>query len=175
MPDLFVTSDTHFNHAATIFSFKRKDGTPLRDFSSVEEMNETLISRWNSVVKPNSKVYHLGDVAMKEKDLHFLGRLNGHLRLILGNHDSSDMRLYAPYFEAIYSSRLLDRMIFTHIPIHPECLGKSKANCHGHSHWTPELCFGPRYLNLSVEMTDYYPISLEDIKKKVQLQIGETW
>lgn len=175
MPDLFVTSDTHFGHAATIFSFKRKDGTPLRNFSSVEEMNETLISRWNSVVKPNSKVYHLGDVAMKESELYHLGRLNGHLRLILGNHDTGDYRKYAQYFEAIYSSRLLDRMIFTHIPIHPESLGKNKANVHGHVHYMPELSYGPRYLNVSVEMTDYYPISLEDIKKKVQLQIGETW
>lgn len=175
MSNVFCTSDFHFGHAATIFSFKRKDGTALRSFKSVEEMNETMIDRFNSLVCPCDKVYILGDLAMKESELHHLGRLNGHLRLILGNHDTGDYKKYAQYFEAIYSSRLLDRMIFTHIPIHPDCIGRSFCNVHGHSHWTPELCFGPRYLNVSVEMTDFYPISLEDIKKKVQDQIGETW
>ena len=174
MSNVFVISDTHFGHA-NILNFKRKDGSPLRVFDNVSQMNDCIITRWNEVVRTNDKVYHLGDVAMDPRYIPLIGNCNGKKRLVIGNHDSSDMRLYSPYFEAIYSSRLLDRMIFTHIPIHPESLGKNKANIHGHCHWTPELCFGPRYLNVSVEMTDYYPVSLEDIKKKVQIQIGETW
>lgn len=42
MKDLFLTSDTHFNHSR-ILQFRPQ-------FSSVEEMNEIMIERWNKVV-----------------------------------------------------------------------------------------------------------------------------
>ena len=47
MANIFFISDTHFGHAG-ILSFKREDGSPLRDFLSVEEMDEHMVERWNS-------------------------------------------------------------------------------------------------------------------------------
>lgn len=48
--NIFFISDTHFGHS-NILNFKREDGSPLRDYSSIEEHDEYLIQRWNSTVK----------------------------------------------------------------------------------------------------------------------------
>lgn len=168
MANVFIISDTHFGHA-NILTFKREDGTNLRYFESVEEMDEYMVGRWNEVVRPQDKVYHLGDVAMNPKNIPILARLNGHKRLVLGNHDHGKVKLYTPYFEAFYSSRLLDRMLFTHIPVHPNSIGKSIANVHGHVHGQQD--FGPKYFDVSVEAIDYTPIALEDLKKQVMAKL----
>lgn len=166
MANIFLISDTHFNHA-NILRFNRADGSPLRNFKDVEEMDEHMIECWNSVVRVQDKVYHLGDVTMnKQLNGAILRRLNGHKRLVRGNHDEAPIKQYLQYFDEIYASRVLDKMILTHIPIHPESLGRFQANIHGHIHASP--VYGERYFNVSVEAIDYTPISLEDIKKKIQ-------
>ena len=53
--DIWFTSDSHFGHR-NIITYSS------RPFSSVEEMDETLIQNWNSVVKPNDLIFNLGDV-----------------------------------------------------------------------------------------------------------------
>ena len=45
----FFTSDSHFHHANIIKYCNRP-------FSSVEEMNQVMIERWNEVVKPDDVV-----------------------------------------------------------------------------------------------------------------------
>ena len=80
----FFTSDSHFNHARII-------ELAYRDvFSTVDEMNEGLIERWNSVVQPDDHVYHMGDFAMGQKILwpSFRSRLNGTITFTRGNHDT---------------------------------------------------------------------------------------
>lgn len=79
---LWMTSDTHFGHTNIIKYCNR----PYRD---PEEMNQDLLAKWNSVVKPEDHVIHLGDVAMGQldKSLSLVKHLNGHKILILGNHD----------------------------------------------------------------------------------------
>ena len=78
----FFTSDTHFGHQRIIELCNRP-------FSSVEEMNEVMIERWNTVVKPDDVVIHLGDVALGKiaETLPLIGRLNGYKVLVPGNHD----------------------------------------------------------------------------------------
>ena len=53
---IWFTSDTHFFHNNIIDYCKRP-------FVNAEEMNEYIIKQWNSVVKPQDEVYHLGDFA----------------------------------------------------------------------------------------------------------------
>jgi len=75
----FLISDTHWGHN-NILTFKRKDGSPLRPgFTSIEEHDEYLIWKWNSVVGEGDKVYHLGDVGFKSfsKMKEIFDRLNG--------------------------------------------------------------------------------------------------
>lgn len=173
MPNVFVVSDTHFGHA-NILTFQDSFGNPLRPFSSVEEMDEFMVDKWNSVVRPTDKVYHLGDVSMNRSSIATVGRCNGHKRLVMGNHDTHGVKRYLPYFEELYATRVLDRMLLSHIPVNPESIGKAVANIHGHVHSNvPPLHFGPNYFNVSVEVIDYTPLSLEDLRARVAKQKEE--
>lgn len=82
MSNIFFTSDCHWGHS-NIIKFCN------RPFSSVEEMNEGLIERWNEVVKPGDIVWSLGDFAFMPYDniVEIIKRLNGNLHMVLGNHD----------------------------------------------------------------------------------------
>ena len=82
MSEIFITSDTHFCHVKD-FLWKP------RGFNSVEEMNETIIERWNHTVKPNDRVIHLGDTMLNDngKGIECLKRLHGEICLVYGNHD----------------------------------------------------------------------------------------
>jgi calcineurin-like phosphoesterase family protein len=169
MVDIWFLSDTHFGHTKTVTEFKRHDGSPLRDFKHVDEMDEHLIERWNSVVKPQDHVYHLGDVVINRKKMPLLERCNGHKRLVRGNHDIFKTEDYLAYFDEIYACRVFDgvRAIFTHIPIHPESLGRFKVNVHGHLHHQPKQV-GKGYFSVCVEMLDNYtPIHLDQIKAMI--------
>ena len=181
---IWFTSDTHFDHANMIHTFKLPDGSPARDFPDVETMNETMIARWNEVVRPSDHIYHLGDLTMHRKietiQHRVLNRLNGHKRLLLGNHDADTIQNYARWFEKIFASRVLDRILFTHIPVHSESMTRFVANVHGHTH---HVCYPPvrttdhkgygatervvPYLNICVERTGYRPLSLEEIKAQL--------
>jgi calcineurin-like phosphoesterase family protein len=55
------------------------------------------------------------------------------------------------------------------VPVHYDSIGKSLANVHGHVHGRKGL--GPRYFDVSVESINYTPISLEDLKVRVEKQI----
>lgn len=165
MPNIFFISDTHFGHSK-ILTFKRNDDSMLRNFDTIEDHDDTIVDNWNSVVRPQDKIYHLGDVVIHKRFLSTLERCNGHKRLIRGNHDIFPTKEYLKYFDEIYGCRVLDNMIFTHIPIHADCLSRFKINVHGHLHANnlPNI----RYFNVSCEQINYTPISLEDIKIKIK-------
>jgi calcineurin-like phosphoesterase family protein len=170
MANIFFASDHHFGHA-NILEFKRTDGTPLRDFASVEHMHEHIIQQHNSVVRANDKVYFLGDVVMSRKAsaLEILARLNGEKVLVKGNHDQCSAEAYLKYFKDIRGSHQFDGVIMTHIPIHSESLARWGINIHGHLHYQVvrmPLSQIPdrRYFNVSMERINYTPISLEEIK-----------
>lgn len=172
MANIFFASDHHFGHA-NILTFKRADGTALRDFKDVDHMNEHIIQKHNETVRPNDKVYFLGDVVMNRKNsgLKILERLNGEKILIKGNHDQCDANAYLEYFKDIRGSHQFEGLIMTHIPIHPESLARWGLNVHGHLHHNVvklPLAQIPdkRYFNVSMERINYTPISLEEIKKQ---------
>lgn len=165
MSKIFVISDTHFSHA-NILNFKDDKGDHFRGdrFKNVDEMNEFMVSQWNSVVRPEDKVYHLGDVYFgpQEKADRLLSRLVGHKRLILGNHDKGKDTVLLKHFEKIMVSRVFREFGFllTHIPVHPGSLREDKygRNVHGHIHQNSIL--DKRYVNVSVEQIDYKPVEL---------------
>lgn len=163
MSNLFVISDTHFGHEKCITQFKRPDGSPLRDFANVEEMDQVMIDRWNAIVKPTDKVYHLGDVAISRRFLSRVFALNGKKKLLLGNHDIFKIREYLDLFYDIASYKVWDRVLFSHIPLHEGTLEhRFSANVHGHIH--ANVLDDPRYINVSVEVIDYTPVSVEAIR-----------
>ena len=180
MPSVFLISDTHFGHEKTCTVFKREDGSPLRPFANAEEMDEFMVKAWNECVKPNDKVYHLGDVVINRKFLHVLGRLNGDKVLIRGNHDIFKLEDYTQYFRDIRSYHVMNGMILSHIPIHEQQLARFGCNIHGHLHSNRVMRtnkygvqeIDPRYHSVCVEQTDFTPILFEDVIKRIEAEGG---
>lgn len=161
MSDIWIISDTHFNHENII---KFCD----RPFNDRWHMNEALIQNWNSLVKPQDKVYHLGDVYFgDEKEAEeIMARLNGKKRLIVGNHDDVKQPAIWKHFEKISLWRPWPdfKILMTHVPVHPttfELNGRREEwiNVHGHIHdnKSPE----GNYSCLCVEQTNYHPVNIE--------------
>ena len=183
MPAIFLVSDTHFGHAG-VCKFTRNDGvTKLRPWDNPEEMDEEMVKRWNETVRPNDKVYHLGDVVINRKALKTLGRLNGDKVLIRGNHDIFRDDEYRQYFRELRAYHVMNGMILSHIPIHVDSLGRFGTNIHGHLHanrvmhlptWRiDDTRIDPRYHCVCVEQTDFRPILFEDVIKRIKEEGGE--
>ena len=79
---IWFTADTHFGHENVIRYNKRP-------FSSVEEMDETLIENWNKVIHPDDTIYHLGDFTLLGKGpaKSYLNSLTGIIHVVPGGHD----------------------------------------------------------------------------------------
>lgn len=169
MSNTFLIADTHFGHT-NILTFKKDDGTLIRpDFKSIAHHDEMLIYYWNSVVSPQDKVYHLGDVGLTNWThlSRILSALNGTKILIKGNHDGAKLSQYAQHFKDVRGSHVLDKFILTHIPIHPDSLSRWKCNIHGHVHTNTYK--DKRYYNVSVENINFRPISFDVIREEQRL------
>ena len=169
---IWYISDTHFSHANILkFEATQEDGIIYRlrpEFNSADEMDEVMITRWNERVKPSDHIWHLGDIGFNKNRLdQILPRLNGHKRLLVGNHDAFVTGFYAKYFEKIRATNVHDGIIFSHIPLHIGSLGHYKANVHGHLHNNPGHDLGLPYINISCELTNYAPISLEEVNAMI--------
>jgi calcineurin-like phosphoesterase family protein len=180
MPATFLVSDTHFGHAG-VCKFLREDGTKLRPWDDPNEMDEEMIKRWNETVRPNDKVYHLGDVVINRKALSVLDRLNGDKVLIKGNHDIFKLEDYTKYFRDIRSYHVMNGMILSHIPVHESNLYRFGTNIHGHLHekrvmmldtYLSEKIVNPSYFNVCVERTDFRPILLEKVFEMIKEEGG---
>lgn len=166
---VWFTSDTHFNHSNIIEYAERP-------FSDVEEMNETLIKKWNDRVGVDDHVYHLGDFALgRAKDVsNIIDRLNGKIHLIIGNHEScAQKRINRNKFQWIkryyelnlghYNPKLNDvSIVLFHFPI--ETWNKShygQLHFHGHVHSSMPKTALNRF-DVGVDAWDYRPVSLEE-------------
>lgn len=164
MGKVFFIADLHLNHETILKSASRP-------FSSVEEMNETIIQNWNRVVKDGDKVYVLGDVGFfypltKENTMEIIQRLNGYKFLVMGNHDMyrkpqwwrdvgfNEVSQYPILFAKHY--------ILSHEPIRPRPVSPY-VNIHGHKHRGKMR--SKQYINVSAECIDFTPISFHAIQK----------
>ena len=180
MPAVYLVSDTHFGHAG-VCRFMRNDGvTKLRPWDTPEDMDEAMVKAWNERVRPNDKVYHLGDVVINRRALATMARLNGDKVLIRGNHDIFRDDEYRKYFRELRAYHVMNGMILSHIPIHSESLGRFGTNIHGHLHsnrvmtevWG-EYKIDVRYHCVCVEQTDFAPILFEDVIKRIEAEGGK--
>ena len=189
MPAVFLVSDTHFGHAGVCrFTHPDDPEVKLRPWTDPDEMDEEMIRRWNDRVRPNDKVYHLGDVVINRKALKTLARLNGDKVLIRGNHDIFRDDEYREYFRELRAYHVMNGLILSHIPVHEASLGRFGCNIHGHLHAnrvmkargvdarTGEILYSdeidPRYWCACVEQTDFAPILFEDALKRITEQGG---
>lgn len=160
---IFVISDTHFNHRNIIDYCDRP-------YNSINEMNKDIIKKWNSVVKPNDIVLHIGDFGFGNRNelQSIINQLNGEKYLILGNHD---YRLGKNFFEKIgfkkvYKEYVLANIVFSH---YPKEVKKGQINIYGHIHNSkPEEWYDDKnHFCACVEMINYTPIGLSEILRGI--------
>ena len=185
---IWLTSDTHFFHE-NILKYCN------RPFETVEAMNDALVANWNSVVKPDDHVYHLGDFCFGnvEKWNWCLepGRLNGHIHLILGNHDPDRVFREGTLIERFdsidYQKTLIIEgwtVILNHFPFlsFSNNLDHKAMQLFGHIHSGPDgignVMAGGKELqwnqyDVGVDNNNYTPVSWAQIKEKLKLAENE--
>lgn len=165
----WFTSDHHLFHT-NIIKFVDDQGHRIRKFNSIDEMHEYMIQRWNSVVKDNDYVYHLGDVTFQYHAgfNNVMSRLKGRKRLIVGNHDKIWNPNLMHWFEKADLWRGFKEHDFTctHFPHRLESLRDGHFNVHGHIHQNSMEDL--HYINVCVEVRDYTPVHLDQILKEIK-------
>lgn len=160
---VFYTSDNHFYHKNILKYCPRP-------WSTVEEMNEGMIQRWNSVVGPEDVVYHMGDFAFGsvEKQRAIRVRLNGHIIIIRGNHDRGHENLKAIGFEASCNSMERDdggvRWLLIHNPY--GVTAKHVLCGHVHEKWARK----GNVINVGVDVRDFTPVTIEQLRSRPETQ-----
>ena len=178
---IFFTADQHFGHENIIEYCNRP-------FSSVEEMDEEMIRRWNEKVGKDDTVFHLGDFTLgsQHQAAYYWEQLSGFI-YILNNtwhHDKRWINVQAPYMDPrmpYYNSKgisiiakpplcVLEPMeartevpiVLCHYPLARWDRGHYGSwHLHGHSHsqyQTPGLIY-----DVGVDNNDFYPVSLDQV------------
>lgn len=169
---IYLTSDTHFGHAAIVDYCQRP-------WADVQEMNAGLRKNWNSVIEPCDVVLHLGDFALGPSVLHpqYKAGLNGYSIITLGNHDATSTRMKAIGFNQAVKQLFFEiegvRIWAAHVPYGQKDRfgrdlkrpGEKPVSCDiilcGHVH--KEYRFDGVNLNVGVDVWSYYPVKLTDI------------
>ncbi len=177
MLNIWLTSDTHLNHAKP-FIYE------ARGFRSVEEMNEAIVERWNKVVGPDDIVYHLGDVMLgdNEAGLKLLKSLNGHIYIILGNHDSTTREFLYKDCYNVYGISFGYRMKVGKISLmlshYPQLVAngddpKPVYSIHGHTHSKDRWSEVPHTYNVNMDAHNCTPVNLEDMIKDIKERMNK--
>jgi calcineurin-like phosphoesterase family protein len=161
---IWFTSDTHFGHD----SIRRLVGRP---FATVEEMDATIIARWNAVVAPDDTVWHLGDFCYRNAAApeHYVRRLNGRIHLVAGNHDRVTVRDWSHLFESVQQLAVLEAggksIVLCHYPLREwDKAYRGAWHLFGHVHGTLDAAPHGFSLDCGVDSHAYRPISIEDIR-----------
>ena len=162
--DTYIISDTHFHHNNII----RYCNRPARHDS-------IMVDNWNSIVKNDDVVLHLGDIAFATQK-HGIPWLRGNKYFIRGNHDhshtvktlkSQGWKEVKPFIQKFGEGM---RIYFTHYPT-DERFNEWDLNIHGHIHNNGYGEFSPcQNMNVSIEVMDYRPWKLGDILERRHLK-----
>lgn len=190
--NVWVTSDLHLNHLNLCSATSEwGDISKCRQFSSLEEMNKTILDGINSNVKPNDCLIILGDVLFGEKDyVNFFKSLEcKNIIYVFGNHCSMnkfmDVYNYSSSAYKIYSATNLTKIsidkqevILCHYPIiHWENQDRGSYMLFGHLHghqskWVEEITFIYKTMDVGIdvaykELGEYIPFEWKYIQEKL--------
>ena len=140
----FFTADWHIGHEKCLMY-------DCRPFSSLEEMHEALITRYNSTVPESGICYFIGDMGNKTEDIRrVVTRLNGTKVLIWGNHDKGISTMYNCGFDVVIHSASLyianHRVTMSHCPLYgvfredTSNMKNPNENWHGESREAHQRC-----------------------------------
>lgn len=163
---VWFTADTHFGHTNIIKYCNRP-------FQSSEEMDETILERFNSVIKPGDVLYHLGDICWSSYNLgKFFGRLNTQeVHVIRGNHDNKHGSEYSRFrsFQDLKSvstgvNGTLENFILFHYPMRTwKSKGRGGYHLYGHVHG--RMAGIDRSMDVGVDTNNFYPYAAEEVVK----------
>ena len=175
-PPDFFTADPHFSHTNII----RYCGRP---YTSITEMNDDLVDRWNSIVGEKDVVWVLGDLW----SLDYIPFLNGEKHRFPGDHEKdlwrnkigAQEKYLAAGFFAVYSPYvamvgLPESVAVAHLPyveldwngedrfraMRPKDYGMTLLHGHVHTRWRKR----GRMINVGVDAWSGYPVSLDEIR-----------
>ena len=181
---IWVTSDSHMGHPKILEYCDRP-------FSSVEEMDNELIKRWNNNVKENDIVYHLGDFTLGGPSIaakYFL-LLNGKISIIASksHHDRMWINTNRYYYSksgykveiptdsvtSYLEPTTGNFIVFCHFPFAVwDRAFHGSYHLHGHSHGRYNA--NGKILDVGVDCHNYTPISLDNaihiIDAKVRIE-----
>ena len=164
----WFTADTHFHHANIIRYCDRP-------FESVEQMNETMIARWNERVQRCDTVFHLGDFGFGSREglAEIRRRLNGRIMLVIGNHDRKrDFDL----FDGVSGwMRMMDpNVVLAHKPglgveaLRTGAFSRDAVVLHGHNHGAPVNSTEARFVDVGVDCWGFRPVSLDEVLERIK-------
>lgn len=169
MNKVYFTADPHYGHG-NIIEYEH------RPFKDTEQMNETLIKNWNSVVTQKDKVFVLGDVSFhsKDKTTEIISKLYGHKVLVVGNHDKGRniKWWYEVGFDEVYKYPIVynDFIFLSHEPPHYIPSNTPYFYLYGHVHSSEMYkTITKTSACVSVERWDYAPVSFEKIQELTKL------
>lgn len=165
----WFTSDTHFSHDAI------RQWYPARaKFADFKEQREALVDNWNSVIKPNDTVYHIGDFDHRGEDpAALVNRLNGKKILVAGNHDRKYLNNNRKFYEAfhqVYKDSYAEVtvngqfIVMCHFPIWEWYqIHRGAWHLHGHLHGKPHGIPG-KIMDVGVDGNNLMPYSFEEVQ-----------
>ena len=152
----FFVSDTHFNDDRFNLFY--------RPFKTVQEQDDYLVEKWNSVVGVNDEVFHIGDFATTDKGLDVVKRLNGKIHLVMGNYDdprpmSKLKKLFASV--VVNADLKLKNGEMIHLNHYPANAVLDKFNIVGHIHglWKVQR----NMINVGCDAWNFLPVSEDEI------------
>lgn len=155
-----VFSDAHFDHKNIIRYCKRP-------FDSIRQMNKKLLDNWNNSINETEKIFFLGDMVYgrRRKPIdYWLGRLNGDIFYIRGNHDT-DIIEQATVIPNHYGIKYNDyEFLLMHDPYRPK--GYDGWIIHGDKHNNnlkefPFINQKNKTVNVCAELVNYTPLTLD--------------
>lgn len=178
---IYLISDTHFNHDKP-FIYEP------RGFSSVDDMNKTIINNWNGIVTDQDDIYVLGDFFLGTDTDYIrdtIGNLRGKIHLIIGNHDTpAKIELYKELriCEVLYATQIKFKKRLFYLSHYPTLTAtlqsnpeKAIFNLFGHTHSKDKFYENSPYMyNVAVDANDNAPVSIDFIYDSIMKKISET-
>lgn len=189
MSYLYLTSDAHLGHANIAIFCDRPVVLPedLNDdgwwvsreaaIQCAKRMDEWIISRMNSRIKPEDTVIHVGDFCNKGRNVgveglrnkaeYYEDRLNGKWIFVTGNHDGNNGLKSTIDFMKMRMGR--KQVFIRHHPVYdygeiPEDTDFCAVG-HVHEKWQYRFIEGTYIPNINVglDAQGYYPVRLDEL------------
>jgi calcineurin-like phosphoesterase family protein len=180
--EIFFSSDTHISHKNIVrgtTSWRNEDGSipmgSVRNFDTIEDMNETIIKNFNDRIGQDDLLFLLGDVAFGgyQNIEKFLDRLTcKNVSLIYGNHDQNIKKnVYGlqDRFMGCMDYReinLKDQdFVLCHYPLSSwHKVNKGVIHLHGHVHLPEHLKFSRgKKMDCGVDGNNLKPYHIDEI------------